>query len=506
MKRFFSFLLAALVVGHSYAQKRPNIVIIISDDHAYQAIGAYGNPYHATPNMDKLAKEGVLFQNAAVCNSLCGPSRAGLLTGKYSHKNGFKDNHSTFDGSQDSFIKQLHNAGYSTAWIGKWHLETKPQGFDYWKILPGQGIYFNPSFINMDSTREKVKGYATDIITDISTKWLDQRDTSKPFCIVIGHKATHRTWMPDTADLRAYDNVTFPLPANFYDNYEGRYAAAHQDMTIEKTMRLGYDLKMNPDTGYGKENFLSMNPAQRKAYDNYYNPIREEFDKLHLTGRALTEWKYQRYMRDYYATSLSLDRNVGRMMQYIKDKGLESNTIFIYTSDQGFYLGEHGWFDKRFMYDESFKTPLIMRYPQQIKAGAKESQLVMNIDIGPTMLQAAGVPIPKDMQGISLWNMLTKKQPLQRDAIYYHYYEFGEHQVRPHFGVRTSKYKIIRFYGDHDAWELYDLVKDKSEMHNLSDDAAYKKVFTEMQQRLLKAAVQYDDSLAIDLLKKDMLQ
>ncbi len=311
----------------------------------------------------------------------------------------------------------------------------------------------------MDGTRKRVDGYVTDIIEDETEKWLDNRDSDKPFALVIGHKATHRTWLPDTADFGKYDHINFPLPHNFYDNYEGREAAKVQDMTISKTMVMGYDLKMLDDqTKEGS--VVRMNPAQRAKFDAYYKPIQEDLKAKNLTGKALTEWKFQRYMRDYLSTAASLDRNIGRTLEYLDKHDLAKNTIVIYLSDQGFYMGEHGWFDKRFIYEESFRTPMVMRYPGVIKPGTVSDEFVMNLDIAPTMLDAAGIAIPKDVQGKSMLPVLTNKKAKGRDVVYYHYYENGEHAVSPHFGIRTKRYKLVRFYKRVQGWELYDLQKD----------------------------------------------
>lgn len=483
------------------AQKKPNILIIVSDDHAYQAISCYGSKLMQTPAIDRIAKEGVLFKKAYVTNSICGPSRAVILTGKYSHINGFKDNeHSRFDGSQNTFIKELTNNGYQTAWIGKWHLETQPQGFSFWQILPGQGSYYNPDFLLMDGSKKRVEGYVSNVVEDVAENWMDTRDTSKPFCLVIGHKATHRTWMPDTADMGLFDKTTFPLPHNFYDNYAGRQAASVQDMTIDKTMIMGYDLKMfGSEAAENKDGNISrMNAAQRARFDQYYGPIEADFKEKKLTGNALIEWKFQRYMRDYLSTAASLDRNIGRTLDYLDQHQLTNNTIVIYISDQGFYLGEHGWFDKRFMYEESFRTPMVMRYPGVIKPGTVSSDLVMNLDIAPTVLDAARVPIPKDIQGKSFLPVVTKKAK-GRDAMYYHYYENGEHSVSPHFGIRTTRYKLIRFYKRVESWELYDLKKDPNEMNNLYGKKEYQKTTEALRKKLFELIKEYKDEDAMNI-------
>ena len=362
-----------------FAQKvsKPNIIIILTDDHAISTIGAYGSKYGATPNIDRLAKEGALFKRAFVVNSICGPSRAVLLTGKYSHMNGMRNNRDTFDASQDVFPARLKQSGFQTAWIGKWHLVSYPQGFTYWNILPGQGQYYNPDLINMHGDTTRREGYATDVITDLTINFLDKRDASKPFFVVVGEKAPHRTWMPDSQDLGKFDKVKFPLPTNFYDQYENRIAAGMQDMSIEKTMKLGYDLKMKSEPDAFAASFLArMNPDQLLKWNTYYDKIDEDLQKGKLKGKELTEWKYQRYMKDYYSTTLSLDRNIGKILTYLDKNDLTKNTIVVYTSDQGFYMGEHGWFDKRFMYEESMRTPLIIRYPGTIKPGTISNQIV----------------------------------------------------------------------------------------------------------------------------------
>lgn len=497
MKNVLFLLLLSCFQG--IAQERPNIVIIISDDHSFQSIGAYGNKLVSTPGIDRLANEGVVFDQAYVTNSICGPSRATIITGKYSHKNGFKDNeHSRFDGSQNTFIKELTKSGYETAWIGKWHLETEPQGFSFWQILPGQGSYYNPDFIMMDGSKKIFPGYASNVIEDEAEGWLNKRDPSKPFCLVIGHKATHRTWIPDLPDMGMYDSINFPLPDNFYDNYAGRKAAAVQDMTVAKTMVMGYDLKMFASKeAEDKEGTIKrMNPLQRAAFDAYYHKIYNDFKAQNLSGDALAAWKYQRYMRDYMATAASLDRNIGRTLTYLDEHELTKNTMVIYMSDQGFYMGEHGWFDKRFMYEESFRTPMLMRYPGVIKPGSRNNNMLLNMDIAPTVLQAAGVPIPADMQGESFLPLLKSTHEKGRSSLYYHYYENGEHAVSPHFGIKTKRYKLIRFYKRVESWEFYDLKKDPKEMHNLIHSRKYKKQITLHKRALMGLMQKYDDKEA----------
>ncbi|MBB2149254.1 sulfatase family protein [Pedobacter gandavensis] len=497
-------LLFLLLCGHlTYAQQQPNIIIIVSDDHAFQSIGAYGSKLMKTPSIDRIAKEGVRFDKGYVTNSICGPSRAVILTGKYSHKNGFKDNeNSRFDGSQDSFIKQLKGGGYQTAWIGKWHLESTPQGFDHWQVLPDQGQYYNPDFLMQDGTKKRYDGYVTNVVEDVAEEWLDQRDQAKPFCLVIGHKATHRVWLPDTADMGMFDQVTFPLPHNFYDDYKTREAAKVQDMSIAKTMIMGYDLKMfGSEAAADREGSVKrMNAAQRAKFNAYYQPIEADLKARNLSGKALTEWKYQHYMRDYLSTAASLDRNIGRTLDYLDKKGLTKNTIVIYMSDQGFYLGEHGWFDKRFIYEESFRTPMVMRYPGVIKPGSVSKDFVMNLDIAPTMLDAAGIAIPKDIQGKSMLPQLRDKKTAGRKVMFYHYYENGEHSVSPHFGIRNSRYKLIRFYKRVNSWELFDLKKDPNELNNLYGKPGYEKITAEMKKELDAQIASYEDQDAAAIL------
>jgi len=501
-----SFILLG-VSGQVNANKkagRPNIVIIISDDHAYQAIGAYGSTLAKTPNIDRLAKEGAIFNKAYVTNSICGPSRAVILTGKYSHKNGFIDNDkSVFDGSQQTFIKQLTQAGYQTAWIGKWHLTSMPEGFSYFRILPGQGQYYNPDFLLADGKRQRYEGYVSNLIEDFSEDWLNQRDSSKPFCLVIGHKAVHRTWIPDTADLGRYDQVNFPLPANFYDDYKNRKAAAIQDMSISKTMLMDYDLKMKMNDS-DKVGFERLNPSQRKIIEPYYQKIEDDLKARNLVGNALTEWKFQRYMKDYLNTAQSVDRNVGRTLDYLDQHHLKENTLVVYMSDQGFYLGEHGWFDKRWMYEESFRTPMLVRYPGVVTPNSSINQMVMNLDITPTMLDVAGVAIPPEVQGKSMLPLFRKQNAPWRNELYYHYYETTVHNVSPHFGIKTNPHKLIRFYEKVTGWELYDLSTDPHEMNNLYGKKGFEKITARLKKQLNKLIDEYDDAEAKEILMEEL--
>lgn len=505
-----TFLISCLVItliASAQKKSQPNILVIISDDHAYQAISAYGkNSLMQTPSIDRIANEGALFTKAYVNNSLCGPSRAAFLSGKFSHANGFKDNViSNFNFNQDIFVKGLQAAGYQTAWVGKMHLgDSIPQGFDYYNILPGQGQYYNPDLIETGNIKKNYTGYISDVITNISESWLDQRDKSKPFCLVIGHKATHRNWMPDIQDLGKFDNINFKLPDNFYDDYSTRAAAQVQDMTIEKTLRIKQDLKMF-DSKEELQNwwdYKRMTPGQREVFSAYYDKIYADFKQRNLKGKALTEWKYQRYLKDYLATAASLDRNIGHVLDYIDKNDLTKNTIVVYMSDQGFYMGEHGWFDKRFMYEESYRTPMVMRYPGVIKPGTKINDMIMNVDLAPTFLQIAGAPIYKNIHGQSFLPRLQNKKYQSRDAIYYHYYENGEHAVSPHFGVKTKRYKLIRFYNKVESWELFDLQTDPREMKNIYGAKGTEKITADLKSRLLSFINEYKDEEAKTIFNK----
>ena len=487
------------------SEKPMNILYIMCDDHSYQTISAYDHRFIETPNIDRIANEGVRFTNSFVANSLSGPSRACLLTGKHSHKNGFTDNTKRFDGSQQTFPKLLQQAGYQTAVVGKWHLTSDPTGFDYWNILTGQGDYYNPYFID-NGEKKQIEGYATNITTDLALDWLDnKRDKNKPFCLLLHHKAPHRTWMPDTCDLDLYEDIVYPVPETFYDKYEGRIAASEQEMSIIEDMDLVYDLKMadkeneiHTTTGLeesGRSLYNRMTPAQKAAWDKHYDPIIKKFKEQKLTGKALAEWKYQQYMHDYLRVIHSIDRNVGRVLDYMKKSGLLENTIIVYTSDQGFYMGEHGWFDKRFMYEESFRTPLLVRLPGGKKGDVDE--MVQNIDYGPTILDLAGVEVPADMHGVSFLPLLKgEKVPDWRKSLYYHFYEYpAEHAVRRHYGVRTERYKLMHFYNDIDCWELYDLQEDPMEMHNIYGQPGTEELVKELKTELLRLQVQYDDPI-----------
>lgn len=489
------------------SDKPMNIVYIMTDDHTAQMMSAYDTRNISTPNLDRIANDGVKFANSFVANSLSGPSRACMLTGKHSHTNGFVSNEtSVFDASQPTWPKYLQDAGYETAIVGKWHLETLPQGFNYWEIVPGQGDYWNPRFIKQTGDTVVEKGYLTHMITDKSLNWLDSvHDPSKPFALIIHHKAIHRNWLPDTADLELYEDVTFDLPPTFYDDYALRPAAEAAEMRIadNNVMDLIYDLKMDhPDsTSRLKATYLDyvgrMDSAERARFEAFYQPIRDDFFARNLSGRELAEWKYQRYMRDYAKVVKSLDDNVGRVLDYLKEHDLLDNTLVVYASDQGFYMGEHGWFDKRFMYEESLNTPLVMMLPEGLNARGEITEMVQNIDYAPTFLEIAGVEIPEDIQGVSLMPLLRGEHPDNwRDAIYYHYHEYpAEHAVKRHYGVRTDRYKLIHFYNDIDQWELYDLQADPRELNNLYGKPGYEDITRQMLHRLKELQEQYDDPI-----------
>ena len=478
-------LLLCLVSGLLSAApaKQPNIVFIFSDDHAYQAISAYGDArkLNQTPNIDRLAKEGMRFDRALVTNSICGPSRAVILTGKYSHLNGFYNNsNSVFDSTQVTFPKLLQKVGYQTAVIGKWHLVSDPVGFDFWQVLPGQGVYYNPPMKNAQGM-VKTQGYVTDIITDLSLDWLAKRDKTKPFVLMCQHKAPHREWEPNIKDLGFDKDRVYPEPPTLFDDYANRgIAVRDQDMTIEKTFTL-LDAKLNAPA--------NMTPEQRKVWDAYYEPRNAKFQAANLSGKDLVRWRYQRYMHDYTGTVRAVDESVGRLLDYLEQEGIADNTIVVYSSDQGFFLGEHGWFDKRWIFEESARTPLLVRWPGVSRAGSVSKDIVSNLDFAQTFLDAAGVAAPVDMQGRSLRPVLAGQRPADwRTSFYYQYFEWPRpHHVRPHYGVITDRYKLVHFFGTaDDYWELYDREKDPMELRNVLADPAYAKTKVELEQELAR--------------------
>jgi arylsulfatase A-like enzyme len=477
--------------GQDSETARPNILFIFSDDHAFQAVSAYGSrlaEVAPTPNIDRLADQGMRFDRAYVTNSICAPSRAVVQTGKYSHVNGVLDNRQTFNNDQPTLPKLLQSAGYETALIGKWHLKVEPAGFDYADRLPGQGHYYNPDFIREGDT-VRVEGYVTDITTDKAIDWLESRSASKPFFLMLQQKAPHREWSPPLRHLNLFDGIELPEPDNLFDDYEGRGTAAReQDMSIEHSMFWDLDLKLHdhPDSTRWFRGWRErLTPAQLAAWDEAYGPKNRAFYEAQLTGEELLRWKYQRYLKDYLRTIKAVDEGVGRILDYLDTTGLAANTVVIYTSDQGFYLGEHGWFDKRFMYEESFRTPLLIRWPGVTAGGTVDRHLVANVDFAQTMLEMAGLAEPPDMQGASLVPLLQGESPADwRSHLYYHYYEFpGWHSVRKHEGVFDGRFKLIHFY-NLDEWELFDLESDPDEMRSVYSDAAYAEVVDEMKRQL----------------------
>ena len=471
------------------AEVRPNILFIFSDDHAYQAISAYGSGLNKTPNIDRIAAEGMRFDRCLTTYSLCGPSRACVLTGKYSHLNGFYNNYgSVFDGKQMTFPKLFRQAGYQTALIGKWHLESEPTGFDFWEILHGQGVYYNPP-MTRNGAEVKKHGYVSEIITDDALEWLKSgRDQSKPFVLMVQHKAPHREWEPALKNLGMYDGVTFPEPATLFDDYSGRGKAEHeQKMEIAEAMTPA-DLKLTPPK--------DLDPEQRQEWDAHYKARIDEFAKLNLKGKDLVRWKYQNYMRDYLATIASVDESVGKLLDYLKEIGLDQNTIVVYSSDQGFYLGEHGWFDKRWIFEQSLRTPLLVKWPGVIKPGSVSGEMVSNLDYGETFLDAAGIKVPEEMQGRSFVPILRGEKPADwRTAFYYHYYEHpAVHNVARHYGIVNDRYKLVYFYEpEFNYWELFDLKNDPDELKSVYDDPKYADVQKQLHAELDQLRAQYKE-------------
>lgn len=502
--------------------EKPNILFIMSDDHACQAISAYSDHLIQTPNIDRIANEGMLFTNACVTNSICAPSRATILTGKHTHINGKIDNNLPFDTTQITFPQLFQKAGYETAMFGKLHFGNNPKGVDEFMILPGQGNYINPKFISKrgDTT---ITGYASDIITDLIINWLDKtRSKEKPFMAMYLHKAPHRPWWPSPEKMKEFSRKTFPAPESLFDDYKKRGTAAKTaEMNLLTHMKYGHDSKIRPETieamggvepyvqpfNWGGVDGFSApynraNASQKALYDPLIDSINVWF-KDHWPNMDDEEkmlWKYQRYMQDYLACVSSVDDNVGRVLDYLDKSGLDKNTIIVYTSDQGFYLGEHGWFDKRFIYDESFKTPLLVRWPNQITAGTTCDEMVQNLDFAQTFLEAAQIETPDDMQGESLIPLLKGDNELwNREAVYYHYYEYpAVHMVKRHYGIVTKEFKLVHFYYDVDEWELYDRMKDPQEMNNVYNDPAYIEIVNELKEKLKELRVKYKDSEELD--------
>ena len=510
------FLLPINADAQKIKKKKPNIIFIMSDDHAYQAISAYDDKLLKTPNIDRLAKEGMLFTNASVTNSICAPSRATILTGKHTHINGKVDNYFPFDTTQVTFPQIFQKNGYKTAMFGKLHFGNNPKGVDEFMILPGQGHYINPDFIVTNGDTITKQGYVTDIITDVSLDWLKEEGSNdEPFMMMYLHKAPHRPWWPRADKFKEFTQKTFPEPETLFDDYSNRGTAAKTaEMNLLTHMMYSHDSKIRPETlakmegkvfpvveefpnsFYGPYNRATA--EQKALYDPVLDSINDFFynnwPKMNDTEKM--KWKYQRYMQDYLGSISSVDDNVGRLLDYLDESGLAENTIVIYTSDQGFYLGEHGWFDKRFIYDESFKTPLLVRWPNVVAPGSVENEMVQNLDFAQTMLEAVGFTPPSDMQGESLIPLLKgEKDNWTRDAVYYQYYEYPSvHMVKRHYGIVNKEFKLVHFYYDVDEWELYDRLKDPKEMNNVYNDPAYADTVKKLKKDLVALRKKYKDS------------
>ncbi|MGJ8657960.1 MAG: sulfatase/phosphatase domain-containing protein [Akkermansiaceae bacterium] len=485
-------------------KSKPNIVFIFSDDHAINAISAYGGPFKdiaPTPAIDRLAKEGMISHRTYCANSICGPSRACILTGKHSHLNGYRDNRSSrFDGLQQTFPQLLRAVGYQTAMIGKWHLNTHPVGFDYWEVLPGQGHYYNPDFTQMDGEKKRFEGHCNDLVTEKGLNWIKQAQANeKPFMAMIQYKAPHRNWAAAQRHLTLFDDVEIPEPATLFDDYSGRSSVLTEHaMGITEHMSWAHDMKFHGpnlfpkhfSTAWGNAEYTRMTPREKKVWDAAYEPKNQKFIKAmtagELSDKEVTQWKYQRYIKDYFRSIRSMDEGIGEILKHLDDSGLADDTIVIYSSDQGFYLGEHGWYDKRWMFEESFRMPFLIRWPGVIKAGSVSNALIQNIDFAPTFLELCGAEIPSDMQGVSLVPIIKEsgaKVADWRDALYYRYYGESTHNVAEHDGVRTEDFKIM-WIPKAKEYQLFDLVNDPQEMRSLHLDPAYADTLKQMISKL----------------------
>lgn len=481
------------------ASPRPNILFVLSDDHSVQTIGAYNHrlsdfcrQHQLTPNLDRLAEQGVVFQNSFCGNSICSPSRATILTGLHAHRNGVTHLNQGLRPGIWTFPQAFQAGGYQTALIGKWHLTNLPEGFDFYRILPGQGHYWQPDFEGPNGFKETVRGYVTDIITQKAIEFLKSRDGSKPFLLLVHHKAPHRWWEPPTRYYRLLDGVTVPEPATLFDDYAGRASAARrQRMEIGRDMSLAQDLKVLPRGNTPPR----LTPEQAAAWRAVFEPRNDAFRQAGLQGRELTRWKYQEYMKDYLRCVKAVDDSVGELLDYLDRRGLATNTVVIYSSDQGFFNGEHGWFDKRFIYEESLRMPLILRWPGVVQPGTRIPHLVQNIDYAPTLAEIAGLPVPDSVQGVSLLPLLVGKSPSQwRRSIYYRYYDPG-HAVMPHYGLRTERYTLAHFL-ETDEWELFDLERDPEQLRSVHDHPEYVRTFQDLKSELTRLQHYYQDPAA----------
>ena len=512
--RTFLSALCILLVCHkqSIADQKPNIVFIFSDDHAPHAIGAYNGwlkSVNPTPRIDELAKQGMLFEKSFCTNSICGPSRAVIMTGKHSHKNGFMNNGNTFNWNQQTFPKILRKAGYTTALYGKSHLKGNPKGFDDWKVLPGQGDYYNPDLITPKG-RVRIDGHCTDVVTDLAVEWLNTgRDKTKPFMLMVQHKAPHRNWMPALRHLPLYDDIKIPEPTTLFDKWEDNAPPArHQELEIDRHMDINYDLFLDLTADYegtpsqkrqdrsAWRNMKKMTKDQLSSWRAFYGPRDKAFHEANLSGKELVRWKFQRYAKNYLRCVRGVDDSVGKIQDTLKNLKLDDNTVVIYSSDQGFYIGDHGWYDKRWMYEESLMMPLIVKWPGVTKPDSRSVQMVQNLDYAQTFLEMAGAEIPSNMQGRSLVPILKNgKADDWRQSIYYHYYEYPSvHMIPRHYGIRTERYKLIHFYQFGNEWEMYDLKEDPDELTNIYGKADKKSLQKDLKEQLVAIRKFYDDN------------
>ena len=495
MKFPVSIIALLVLVLPAPAAQRPNIVFIMTDDHAAHAISAYGSVVNQTPHLDRIAKEGMRFDRCFVVNSICTPSRAAILTGKYSHMNGVPV-FNRFDGSQPTVAKHLQAAGYHTMMVGKWHLGSDPTGFDRWIVLPGQGRYVDPEFLVAEG-RKTIRGYATDVITDLAIEDLKNRPKEKPFFLMLHHKAPHREWLPDEKHRKMFEGKTIPEPATLRDNYATRTDALHENQQKVFDDLTRRDLKLEPPAelrGPARNQWLNVKPSEVE--------IEVDGRRKVLRFEELRKWKYQRYMQDYLACVQSVDDNVGRVLDWLDGNGLRENTIVIYTSDQGFFLGDHGMYDKRFMYEESLRMPFLVRWPSVIKAGSVQGGIAINTDFAPSFMDAAGLAVPAEMQGKSLVPLFKGEKPTDwRKSFYYRYYhDPGHHNTRAHYGVRTETHKLIHYWKK-DQWELFDLGSDPKELKNIYNDPAQKEIVAKLKDELnrLRKELKDEDQFANEL-------